>query len=641
MSKFTVADIFAGAGGLSLGFMDEGFDPLWAFEWNEDAALTYYHNHNGVTVYPDVQAGDPVALTRPDVLVGGPPCQDFTQLRAVREDQSTDRNNMLWNEYLRYVKGLRPRVFVIENVPNIFRHPEFAELKQQAADWDYQLAYGVLKASDFGVPQDRERAFIIGCRERMPFLPPPTLKSFSAVEAISNPPGPLRDGWPEGDGPWRVDQLHIRRKPNVVSRLRYRYVVEEGNRLHLPDAITIRSWVDKQGTYDGYGRLFLDRPSPTIRCEPYKPEKGRYLHPWEDRPLTLWEAATLQTFPPDFAFYGSLTSVAKQIGNAVPPRLAGHIAKAVQVVLRPEQIDLDTLRTPAWQPTARTGTAPVLKAFREHGINREMTAAALAAAAGTRDWRSALHQLVENGYRLAQVRYGSYKLEAAEPTAPGERPSARRLRAVRILRHKRCEACGSKHDLEPVVLPWPGVDGPILYENIRVLCITCRDEAELVNRPPDLSDLVTFIQETWSVPRIRTALVRALELTPVEVRLLEDRQGRPPAEENEEALLAWAREDHKDCYLCGAVPVTVYPIIPNGLRRRENVWALCDRCHQELQEEILYPTRDKLIDRFAWESFLTPFEARLVNRIARLKQVGHARQALVGALLGGELGGGE
>jgi DNA (cytosine-5)-methyltransferase 1 len=131
---------------------------------------------------------------------------------------------------------------------------------------------------------------------------------------------------------------HIGRHPNPVSLERYRAVPPGGNRFDLqrnrPD-ITPRCWLEKpSGSTDLFGRLWWNRPSVTIRTEFYKPEKGRYLHPEADRPITHREAARLQSFPDDFVWMGSKIEVARQIGNAVPPLLGYAIARAVYAALQ-------------------------------------------------------------------------------------------------------------------------------------------------------------------------------------------------------------------------------------------------------------------------------------------------------------------
>ena len=219
----------------------------------------------------------------------------------------------------------QPDVFVIENVPELLKSLEFDLLRREAISLGYTLTSEVLNASNFGVPQSRKRAIIVGSHLEMP-LPHGDSSRATVREAIGDLPR-IPDGinW------------HIPRHPTPQSLLRYKTIPPGGNRFDLmlrrPD-LTPRCWLDKpSGSCDVFGRMLWDAPSPTIRTEFYKPEKGRYLHPIEHRPITIREAARLQTFADDFQFVGSKAQVAKQIGNAVPVKLARRIAEAIAVHL--------------------------------------------------------------------------------------------------------------------------------------------------------------------------------------------------------------------------------------------------------------------------------------------------------------------
>ena len=334
-------DLFAGAGGLTLGFTQTGaFEPCFAVEVNRAAADTFAHNFGC-----DVREGpieEVATFPEGDVIVGGPPCQGFSPLGRDRDEHSRARLNALWEHYLRAVRDVKPRAFVIENVPAFQRSPQFAELMQRMETKrpfrQYRFAYGVLDAADYGVPQHRKRGIFIAVRGRkeVPWPPPPThgpgspsCTDYATVrEAIA-------------DLPFEPDDknLHYGRNPRQISLERYRAVPPGGNRFDLqrnrPD-LTPRCWLEKpSGTTDVMGRLHWDRPAGTIRTEFFKPEKGRYLHPEADRPITHREAARLQTFPDTFEFQGSRIEIARQIGNAVPPGLAKaiglHIARIVGV----------------------------------------------------------------------------------------------------------------------------------------------------------------------------------------------------------------------------------------------------------------------------------------------------------------------
>jgi DNA (cytosine-5)-methyltransferase 1 len=337
-------DLFAGCGGMTAGFAAAGFDPVLAVEWNLAAAATYAANFGeDHTFWGDIADVRNEDIPQADVVIGGPPCQGFSNLGSRDPD---DPRNRLWREYVRVLTYARPKVFVIENVDRFRTSPEFALLLQQLEG--YEVVHGILNAADYGVPQRRNRTIVIGSRVGTPTLPTPadqpptTLRS--ALHGI--PPTPVSTDLAASTdtyfgrtvaGTFKSSEIHVGRRPTQKSLDRYRAVPAGGNRFDLarnrPDLLP-DCWRNKPtGTTDVMGRLWWDQPSVTIRTEFFKPEKGRYLHPTEDRPITHLEAAAIQTFPSDFVWCGSKTEIARQIGNAVPPRLAQAIATAVTALL--------------------------------------------------------------------------------------------------------------------------------------------------------------------------------------------------------------------------------------------------------------------------------------------------------------------
>jgi DNA (cytosine-5)-methyltransferase 1 len=237
-----------------------------------------------------------------------------------------DPRNRLWRHYVRLLEEVLPKVFVIENVPELLRSAEFQELVRVVSSIGYKVAADVLRADRYGVPQSRRRAIIVGSRVGNPSLPPVQRERRTVRDAIGD-----LSAYPDGKG-W-----HQSRNPTAKSLERYKAVPPGGNRFDLmrkrPD-ITPDCWLKKRsGSTDVFGRMTWDKPAPTIRTEFFKPEKGRYLHPDADRAITIREAARLQTFPDDFSFVGSSVQVAKQIGNAVPVLLAERIAEHLRDVV--------------------------------------------------------------------------------------------------------------------------------------------------------------------------------------------------------------------------------------------------------------------------------------------------------------------
>ena len=341
-----VADLFAGAGGLTEGFRRAGFLPVVAVEYDKWAARTYAANFGNhvlacpveevnVARFGDLLVWRGIGIDRKtfefetpdiDVLVGGPPCQGFSPLGRMNDWGYADPRNKLWKHYVRILDAVRPKMFVLENVPELLKSAEFAALERSLRrNLRYDFRSDVLNAAHYGIPQSRRRAIVLGSRIGEPQLPPAIAERRSVRDAIGDLT--VLDGvnW------------HVGRNPRPQSLDRYKAVPEGGDRFDLlrnrPD-ITPNCWKKKKtGSTDVFGRMRWDEPSPTIRTEFFKPEKGRYLHPTEHRPITIREAARLQTFPDAFIFIGSNVQVAKQIGNAVPVELAERIANQVRSTL--------------------------------------------------------------------------------------------------------------------------------------------------------------------------------------------------------------------------------------------------------------------------------------------------------------------
>lgn len=332
VSSFKLIDLFAGCGGLTRGFVDSArFQPIFAVECDEDAAATYRANFGDHVFCGPIERVE--AFPSADVVVGGPPCQGFSPLnmRRVGLERRT-----LWREYLRALEEAEPEVFVMENVPQLLRSAEYKAFRRAVAKLGFEVVGDVLNAADFGVPQVRKRAIVIGSRVGAPTMPKPTHRAPDAASQNESAWRTVRDAIGDLRPKPTGREWHNARSPRPISVERYRTIPAEGEgRFELaerrPD-ITPACWLRKEsGSTDVFGRLWWDRPAYTIRTEFYKPEKGRYLHPKEHRPLTVREAARCMSLPDDFELPAdqSMTSIAKQIGNAVPPRLAQHLAEEV------------------------------------------------------------------------------------------------------------------------------------------------------------------------------------------------------------------------------------------------------------------------------------------------------------------------
>ncbi|WP_128428745.1 DNA cytosine methyltransferase [Streptomyces cyaneus] len=396
-SSITVVDLFSGAGGFSAGFRayepdgpgSSPFQSVAAVEFDEAAAATYAANFGSSHVANmDIAKWDARPYAgKVDVIMGGPPCQGFSALHRNNPEKpkADDPRNRLWVEYVRVVKAIQPKIFVLENVDRFLVSQEFESLKEATAKdgalANYTLRWKVLNAADYGVPQARRRAIVIATRNDLgePLEHPrpthareagPAQPSLDDPDSSSNellgwvPVGPTvfahtpvdapdldlpdRTDKPLGvvlAGPYKTTELHIGRNPTALSRARYKAIPPGGNRHDLRDKweviqgvntyLSTTSWDrHNSGSGDVMGRMHFDRPSVTIRTEFYKPEKGRYLHPESNRPITHYEAALIQGFPADFNWFGSKIQIARQIGNAVPVGLGRSLAQAIHERLK-------------------------------------------------------------------------------------------------------------------------------------------------------------------------------------------------------------------------------------------------------------------------------------------------------------------
>ena len=342
-----VIDLFAGVGGLSLGFEKCGFDVILANEYDPSIAAAYEMNHKGTKMI----VGDITALDlektfgsyegKVDVVIGGPPCQGFSQ--KGQRKTIHDERNFLFKYYVRVVGLVKPRYFVMENVPNLltaeggyFRK----EIEELFNSLGYQLKMGVLNASDYGVPQNRRRAVIIGKRNGdAPALPKPHNATVTIWDAISDL-AYLNSGEGSEEQEYRFEpQSEYQKKLRNGSNVLYNHVATKHSKLALERLAMIppnagREVLPKEhltkSIYSGtWTRMRKDEISVTITTRFDTPSSGKFTHPFLNRAITVREAARIQSFPDSFKFTGNKGSQMKQVGNAVPPLLAEAIASVI------------------------------------------------------------------------------------------------------------------------------------------------------------------------------------------------------------------------------------------------------------------------------------------------------------------------
>ena len=334
-------DLFSGAGGLSIGALAAGINVPFAVEKDLNAARTFKRNHPESTVITDdIKNIDPTnfQINNPFILFGGPPCQGFsTSNTQTRKLDNT--NNSLFEEFVRFVRELSPTWFLFENVEGIvsFNNGKTVEqIKKCFEELGYTVSWKVLKASDYGVPQDRNRFIMVGNNNGISFeFPTPAKQKISVEDAIKDLPllenGQLSEKLPYRTAPSSyakklrkasryAQQCYVSRNQEYVIE-RYKHIKCGQNWKAIPESL-MQNYKDRQNCHSGiYKRL--DPTKPSVVISNYR--KNMLIHPYQDRGLSVREAARIQSFPDNFIFEGSLMHIQQQIGNAVPPLLAEAI----------------------------------------------------------------------------------------------------------------------------------------------------------------------------------------------------------------------------------------------------------------------------------------------------------------------------
>lgn len=385
--KLTAIDLFAGAGGFSLAAHQLGFDILAAVEFDSKAAETYRINlverlgaeaHvfnqdinevdiRGFMKYRNIKPGEL------DLLLGGPPCQGFSTHR-IKDAGASDPRNKLLMRYFDFVRELRPKAFLVENVPGLLwkRHEKHLnKFMMLAKEHNYKVIANapiVLNAKNYGVPQNRKRVFIFAVREDLAsqdFCFPPQATHFSPSQkkvphwktssSIFEPiPRNLYEKyWQDyfkvktkltkrecfellgslefGEVITKDDPCNIHMQPTEKMVERFSDTPLNGSR---EDAGKKHELKCHSGNYKGhkdvYGRILIHLPSNTMTTGCNNPSKGRFVHPWLNHGITLRHAARLQSFPDDYVFLGSTTEQARQIGNAVPLNLGAALINNIK-----------------------------------------------------------------------------------------------------------------------------------------------------------------------------------------------------------------------------------------------------------------------------------------------------------------------
>lgn len=330
----TAIDCFAGAGGATQGLRNAGFDVVAAVEIESDAAATWRANHPGTMLQGDIRDVDPVALRalippgeRLSLLKACPPCQGFSSLRGASIDES--RNDLVLDT-LRLVDTLKPVAVLVENVPGLRRDQRFEGLLAGLRVRDYRAAFYTVEAGELGVPQRRRRLVVIAVDGAVCAAPPSTLTELIPSESRRPPmtAGQALRVLNEALDPG--DTWHRWRKSGRTVQERIAAVPVGGNRLDLPEVHRLACHASlERNALASYGRVKSAEVAPTMTTRCTTPACGSFIHPTEDRGLSIREAAAFQTFPADYVWIGGYDSVERQIGNAVPVWMAEELGRAV------------------------------------------------------------------------------------------------------------------------------------------------------------------------------------------------------------------------------------------------------------------------------------------------------------------------
>lgn len=359
--KFKILDIFSGAGGFSNGFdRNDNFTTVVATDFDENALKTFKHNFPyAKTILGDITKNEVknniVETARNNgvnMVIGGPPCQGFSLKGKLKG--LDDPRNFLFKEFVEIVRRLTPEVFVIENVKNLLSALDgffIEQIKNEFESLGYIINFGVLNSVNFGVPQARERAIIIGSLSRSISLPksildtPVTVRdAISDLAFLNSGEGSKIQQYPNESQSQYQEKLrdtdtlfnHKATNHSALALEKLMHIPPEGDKTHLP----IR-YHGKQKFSTTWSRLIWDEPSPTIDTRFDTPSNGRNSHPFLNRAITPREAARIQSFNDSFEFKGPKTSVCRQIGNAVPPLMAQGIANHIDMIYKEEVIKDD------------------------------------------------------------------------------------------------------------------------------------------------------------------------------------------------------------------------------------------------------------------------------------------------------------
>lgn len=334
---FGVVDLFCGVGGLTCGLKKAGLDVVAGYDLDESCAYPYKHNNSTEFIHKNIEDVTGKEIKRMlkgydvKILAGCAPCQPFSRHQKDKKDRSKHKDWKLLYQFSRLVEEVKPHIVSMENVPELEKEKVFEDFVNKLVELKYYVTYRVVNAADYGVPQRRKRLLLLASRrKKIDFIEETHQKPVTVQDVIGHLP---KIGAGQNN---LVDPMHVTSNLSDLNIKRIQASLPGGTWRDWPEDLVLECHKKESGkSYSSvYGRMKWDDVAPTITTQFTGYGTGRFGHPEQDRALTLREGAILQTFPEDYEFFEPTTTiviknVARQIGNAVPPRLGEVIGQSI------------------------------------------------------------------------------------------------------------------------------------------------------------------------------------------------------------------------------------------------------------------------------------------------------------------------
>lgn len=326
-------DFFCSGGGMTSGFIKAGIEVIAGIDADINCKETYEKNNKGskfickdIFKYKEEELLKDIKIKKNDdnmIFIGCSPCQYWSIINTNKQKSEKSKNLLI--EFTRFVKFFKPGYIVVENVPGISKNKSESGLKlllKTLEELGYKAEYSIFNLNEYGVPQNRKRFSLIATRLKSSiFLPEKSSKKYSVRDYLG-----VKNGFPMIEAN-TVDKTDFKHTTSKLSEENLEVVMKTP--IGSEKSFKKRNSYSKQGFKDSYCRMHWDKPAPTITTKFYSISNGRFIHPDENRGISIREGATLQTFPKDYTFYGTKVNIGKMIGNAVPPEFAYRIGKGI------------------------------------------------------------------------------------------------------------------------------------------------------------------------------------------------------------------------------------------------------------------------------------------------------------------------